>query len=289
MITLKNEYLTVETSEMGAELQSIKDTNDREFLWQGDANYWGKRSPILFPIVCGLWEGKYRTEGKEYTMERHGFARDMEFSVLDCCEDSVTFELHSDDNTLKVYPYDFDLYITYILEGNNVEVEWNVFNPGKKEMLFQIGGHPAFNVPGVKKGEPLKGKILFDTNENLERIFGNVGGCILPERFPFKTNNGVWDFNEDSFKDDAVIFDHSQTESVALLDTDGTPAVTISMTCPALGIWSPYGKNAPFVCIEPWFGIHDYAGYDGELSGKYLINRLQPGATFLGGYTITIK
>jgi len=288
MEQIKNEQLTVEVSAMGAELQSIKDNSGKEYLWQGDEKYWPRRSPILFPIVCGLWEGKYRLDGKEYAMERHGFARDTEFRLIAKTDNKVTFALHESEETLKQYPYHFNLAVTYKLEDNKIKVIWHVENTDDKEIHFQIGGHPAFNVPDVKEGAPLIGTLRFDNKDNIERIFGNVGGCILPERFPLKAKDGLWEFTEESFKDDAVIIDKSQVKQVSLLDKEMRPVVTLDIKTPAVGIWSPFGKNAPFVCIEPWYGIHDYANYTGEFQDKYLMNHLQPGASFMSQYTITI-
>ena len=128
MEQLKNDVLTIEVSPMGAELQSIKDANGHEYLWQADPDFWPRHSPILFPIVCGLWKGKYRTEGQEYALDRHGFARDTEFRLLKKTADRVTFALESSDATLKNYPYHFVLSVTYRLEGNKIHVIWHVHN-----------------------------------------------------------------------------------------------------------------------------------------------------------------
>lgn len=286
---LKNEELTLTFSSLGAELQSIKDAEGHEYLWQADKRFWGRHSPILFPIVCGLWNGKYRTEGKEYEMERHGFARDTEFTLVKKTENKVTYAMTESEETLKTYPYHFNLAVTYRLAGNEIHVIWHVENTDDREIYFSIGGHPAFNVPDMKEGEPLIGTLRFDNKGNIERIFGNVGGCILPERFPLKTSDGLWEFTEDSFKDDAVIIDKCQVHEIAMLNKEMNPVVTVKFKAPAVGIWSPFGKNAPFVCVEPWYGVHDYVNFTGELKDKYLINHLQPGASFMAEYSIKIK
>lgn len=289
MEQLKNEKLTLEISSLGAELQSIKDAEGHEYLWQADPKYWGRHSPILFPIVCGLWNGKYRAEGNEYAMSRHGFARDTEFNLIHKTESKVTFALTDSEETLKAYPYHFNLAVTYRLSGNKIHVIWHVENTDTKEIYFSIGGHPAFNVPDLEAGAPLIGTMCFDSKSNIERVFGNVGGCILPDRFPLKTSDGLWEFTEESFKDDAIILDKSQIHEIALLDKKKEPVVTVNFKTPAVGIWSPFGKNAPFVCIEPWYGLADYANFTGELKDKYLINSLQPGASFMSEYSIKIK
>ncbi|MDY4854376.1 MAG: aldose 1-epimerase family protein [Prevotella sp.] len=288
MEILKNDKLTVEISSHGAELQSIKNAEGHEYLWQGDEKYWPRRSPLLFPIVCGLWKDEYRVDGKTYSLPRHGFARDMDFEVLNKTETTVTYGLDANDETMKVYPYDFHLNVRYVLKDDTLNVFWVVKNVGKEEMHFQVGGHPAFNLPDVAEGDKMHGRILFDNEKPLTRIIGNTGGCIKPERYEVKTEHHAWKFDEESFADDAVILDKSQVGMTILLDDNGNPKVGLSFDAPCVGIWSPYGKNAPFVCIEPWFGIHDWAEYDGEFKDKYLMNHLQPGAVFMGNYEIKI-
>lgn len=157
METLQNEFLTVEVSDLGAELQSIKDADEHEYLWQGDDKYWGRRSPILFPIVCGLYQGTYRTEGGTFQLGRHGFARDMNFRLLRHSDDKVTYVLSETEHTLRQYPYRFMLSVTYKLVDNEIHVIWHVYNTDTKEIHFQIGAHPAFRLPGVKEGDDVKG------------------------------------------------------------------------------------------------------------------------------------
>ena len=145
------------------------------------------------------------------------------------------------------------------------------------------------SLPDVKEGEPMRGVMCFDNMGRVERIYGNVGGCVRPERFDTGSVDGVWAFTEETFRDDAVIIDRSQLRQVSLLDKTAHPVVTVDFQAPAVGIWSPYGKNAPFVCIEPWYGLHDWVEYQGEFKEKYLMNHLQPGASFMSEYVITIK
>ena len=289
MEILKNEQLQIVVSEHGAELQSILDAEGKEYLWQGDSKYWGRRSPILFPIVCGLWDDCYRLDGYEYKMARHGFARDLDFKLINKTDTKVTFALEDSPETHRCYPYHFMLSITYRLDGNKIHVIWHVHNTDKNEIHFQIGGHPAFMIPGMKEGDEVKGTVRFDNKGKLERLIGNMKGCIIPGRFDVGSKDGIWHFTEDSFKEDCVIIDKSQVKQVALLDEEGQPSVTVDMKTPCVGIWAPYGKHAPFVCIEPWYGIHDKVEYSGDFRQKYLMNHLQPGASFLSEYTITIK
>lgn len=287
MEQIKNNKLTVTVSKHGAELQSIKDANGKEYLWQADPKFWDRHSPILFPIVCGLWEDKYRVNGKEYKLGRHGFARDTDFKLIAQGDNQLVYGLNDSAETFKDYPFHFNLAVSYKIVENKIKVVWHVENTDNKEIYFQIGGHPAFNVPDLKPGEPLAGTLKFDEEEP-SRLYGNVGGCITPGYHKVKTEDGLYKFTQDDFKDDAVIFDHCQLKKISIINKEGKPEVTLDIKTPAVGIWSPYGKDAHFVCIEPWYGIHDWAKYDGEFKDKYLMNKLLPGCSFMSEYTITI-
>lgn len=287
MQQLKNDELTVIISEHGAEMQSIKDRNGHEYLWHGGAKYWPKHSPLLFPIVCGLWDDTLRIDGKAYTMHRHGFGQRVDFTPVMRSDRRLTLAITDTEETFKTYPYHFNLAVTYRLEGNEIRVIWHVENTDTREIYFQIGGHPAFNVPGVADGDKLHGFLRFD-NARPERLYGNTGGCITPERYPVETQEGLWEFTCKDFDNDALVFDRSQIHRVELLDQQKKRVLALSFKAPALGVWSPTGKDAPFVCIEPWYGIHDLAGFTGEMKDKYLVNKLLPGASFMSQYTIAI-
>ena len=140
MVELKNEQLTIKVASLGAELQSVKDSEGREYMWQADPKFWPRHSPILFPLVCSVNDDTYVVEGKEYHLPRHGFARDKEFTLISQTQDKVTFALHDNEETLKVYPYHFNLAVTYRLEGNKIHVIWHVENTDTREIHFQIGG-----------------------------------------------------------------------------------------------------------------------------------------------------
>lgn len=289
METIKNGKLTVTVSEHGAELQSIRDAAGKEYLWQGDPKYWGRRSPVLFPIVCALWKNTYRLRGEEYHLPRHGFARDTDFKVLKQGQDRIVYGLHDSDLTRENYPFHFNLGIGYRLEDNRLHVVWHVENTDERTLYFQIGGHPAFLVPDLKPGEPMHGRLRFDVDDPI-RLYGNVDDCIVKGKHSVvETKDKVLTFNEETFRDDALVFDHCQLHQVDMLDQNDKPVVSVRFKSPALGIWSPYGKNAPFVCIEPWYGLHDYVDYDGDFRDKYLMNQLLPGSSFMSEYIIEIN
>lgn len=289
MVELRNEQISIVVAEKGAELQSIKDEEEKEYLWQGDPKFWPRRSPILFPLVCSVENDTYRVEGKEYHLPRHGFARDKDFTVIRQGEDRVTLALHESEETLKVYPFCFNLAVTYRLNGNRIHVIWHVENTDTKELHFQIGGHPAFNVPGIEAGDDLKGCITLDCKEPLVALKSYADGSHEMEEVPVEAEYGVIEFDNHFFRNDSVKIHNSQVRQAVLLDEDDQPAVTVSFRTPVIAFWSPFGKQAPFVCIEPWYGIGDPRGYNGEFKDKPLMNHLQPGASFMSEYIISIK
>ena len=288
MVELKNEQLSVIVSEKGAELQSIKDANGKEYLWQGDPSFWPRRSPILFPIVCSVNDDTYCVDGQEYHLPRHGFARDTTFKLISQSERKVTFALESSEETKKVYPYDFTLSISYVLDGNKIGVIWHVHNTDNQEIHFQIGGHPAFNVPGMKAGDTQSGRIRLDNQEPLDGLKSYIDGSHEMTEIPVEAEQGIIEFTDNTWRNDSVKIHKSQVHRAELLGTDGEPEVTVDFRTPVIAFWSPYQKNAPFVCIEPWYGLGDPRGFKGEFKDKPLMNHLQPGASFMSRYDITI-
>lgn len=284
MVELKNEQISIVVAELGAELQSIKDAEGREYLWQGDPNFWPRRSPILFPLVCSVENNTYRVEGKEYHLPRHGFARYMEFTLISQTDDKVTMALHESEETLKNYPFCFNLAITYRIEGNKLHVIWHVENTDTKELHFQIGGHPAFNMPGGKT----EGLIKLDNEELIDVLKSYADGSHDMVEIPLEADMGILELNNEFWRNDSVKIHKCQTHRALLLDANGEPAVTVDYKTPVCAFWSPYDKHAPFVCIEPWYGIGDPRGYNGEFKDKPLMNHLLPGASFMSKYTITI-
>ena len=272
MKQLKNDCIQIAVATLGAELQSIK-KGDQEYLWQGDPEFWNRRAPVLFPIVGAIWNGKYRTEGETFELGKHGFARDTEFNLLRETDKELAFRLTDNADSLRMYPYHFILDISYTLDQNRVIVRWRVKNTDTKEIHFQIGGHPAFNLPEYKENGPWKGKVKFDNK-------GAVSSITVADQGRSE---------QETFDPDAVIFDNSQVHKVTILDGKQKPYLSVSFDCPNVGLWSPYGKKAPFLCIEPWYGLHDHVRYQGKFKDKYSMNHLLPGATFEGGFSITVE
>lgn len=289
MQTLSNGTLTIKVSEHGAELQSIR-KGETEYLWQGDPTYWGRHSPVLFPIVGSVWEAKYRVDGKEYQLGQHGFARDMDFTLVFSSDTEVRYRLESTAETLEKYPWPFVLEIAYRLHGNCVDVIWEVTNSGDKEMYFQIGAHPAFNYPDYDTESAGRGSFTFDRTEGLECIRLKEKGCVdAITKYPLELPDGRLKLDKDTFdKIDTIILEHNQIGRVEMFREDGTQWLALSFEAPVTGLWSPPGKNAPFVCIEPWYGRCDRAYYTGEYKDRDWVNRLEPGELFSKKYVIEI-
>ena len=288
MVELKNEQLTVRIAEKGAELQSIKDASGKEYLWQADPQYWPRHSPILFPIVCSVNNDTYRVDGKEYHLPRHGFARDTDFKVIAQSEHKATFALEANEETKKVYPYQFTLSVSYVLDGNTIGVIWHVLNSDNREIHFQIGGHPAFNVPDMKAGDTQTGRIRLDNSEPLDGLKSYIDGSHEMTEIPVEAEEGIIEFSDNTWRNDSVKIHKCQVRRAELLNKAGEPEVTVEFRTPVIAFWSPFEKNAPFVCIEPWYGLGDPRGFDGEFKDKPLMNHLLPGASFMSKYAITI-
>jgi len=268
----------------GAELKSLK-KGDREYMWQADPKYWNRTSPVLFPFVGAVAEGIFRVDGTEYRMGQHGFARDMDFELIESGEDRCVFLLNSNDETRAKYPFDFELYIGYELSDNGISISWKVCNHSDKDLEFSIGAHPAFNcvlnetqIRIMKKG---KGLPAF-TNS----VFGK--GLLTDKKAEISLDEGVMSLDEHSFDGDAYVIENSQTDRVEILDKDGKFVLAVSYDSPLVGIWSPPGKNAPFMCIEPWYGRADKEGFVGEIKDREWNNTLKPGEVFECRYMIEV-
>lgn len=277
---LNNGVLSVEISDHGAEIKSVIKDN-YEYMWCGDKKYWGRTSPVLFPIVGGLKDKKYTFDGKEYAMGQHGFARDFDFELLSSDGSSVEYVLKSSDETLKIYPFLFELKIKYVLKNNVVSVWWEVKNTDNKEMYFSIGAHPAFN---LKDGKNYFG---FDNKLNSYNLINENGLYIGDKSYKFNYD-GFLEIKPEMFDNDALIVENNQAHVVELCDDNKNPYVRVKFNAPLFGLWSPGGKNAPFVCIEPWYGRCDAYNSDGDFKKKDYIIKLDEGDLFKASYEIEV-
>ncbi|WEV45482.1 aldose 1-epimerase family protein [Streptococcaceae bacterium ESL0687] len=290
--TLKNEFLTLVVKSKGAELQSIKSKDGVEYLWQGDKEFWGRRAPILFPIVGRLKNESYNYEGKNYQLSGHGFARDKEFKLehklFDSLKNQLEYELKYDDETLAVYPFKFSLKIIYRLVDNQIEVKYIVKNLDDKPMFFGIGAHPAFNIP-VVQGNFEDYMVTILPEEKRARIPLDVKEGTLHLDQEFTSDQSEYPLTRELFSKDALIFRTPDPTDVIISNRFDERRVKVSYQgMPYLGIWSPYPKEAPFVCLEPWCGLADDDQTDGDIMNKYAVNELLADQKFECKYTIEI-
>lgn len=285
--TLTSDLLTISIATHGAELCSIIDRSGREYLWQADPRYWKRHSPILFPIVGSVRDGHFTIDGRQYSMSQHGFARDSDFTPLGSTGDEAWYELTSSDTTLAAYPYKFRLQVGYRLTGETVTVIWRVTNTDDRDIYFQIGAHPAFYYPDYgSDGE--RGYLWFDREDSFTYLRIGDAACasLTPHSQPL--DGHLLRLDTHTFDIDTFIIEGSQLTSVALLDRERRPHLTMQFDSPLLGIWSPPRKDAPFVCIEPWYGRCDHEGFEGEFRDRDHVNRLAAGQTFEASYKIII-
>ena len=279
--TIKNSILTAEIKHFGAELISLKTNQNKEYIWEGNPEFWGKHSPILFPIVGTLKGNSFQYNEIEYHLSRHGFARDMEFELIDVTQNSATFSIQSFEETLKVYPFEFELQLIYTLEENNLSIAYKVINKGKSTMPFSIGAHPAFALPNHFENYA----IAFEKEESLE-YYLLENDLISNQTKKLEVQNKQIPLNYELFKKDALIFKTLQSNSLTILENENPILRVHFEDFPSLGIWTK--MNAPFLCIEPWFGYSDTNENSGNLFEKEGIQILESNVTFHSKFTIEI-
>ena len=289
---LKNTRLSICVDSMGAELRSLRNLDsDTEYMWDADPEYWKGISPVLFPFVGGLKNGSYRYEGKEYSMPKHGFAKDMEFELLRQTERELVFVLRADEGTKAMYPFDFELEIGYRFDTSDeskLAVSWKVTNRGGQEMYFSIGGHPAFLCPPGGKGAQTDCKFLFDTEDKVIASVVGTGSLFTEQTKEYALEDGMMDITPVLFAKDALVMEGDQVHEVSFCDGSGRPFVTVGFDAPVLALWTPAGKNAPFICIEPWYGRGDREGFAGDLPQRDYVYRLASSEEFYTEYTISV-
>lgn len=288
-VKLENEFLCVEIAEMGAEVTRIYDkTEDNEILWEGNPVYWKRHSPVLFPNVGKTYKNRVLINGTQYPTSQHGFARDNVFTCIEAANEKASFMFRSSEETKEVYPFDFELHINYKLNKKELTVEWQVKNCGDETMYFTIGGHPAFR---FAKPEETKADYVLKVpgKEKLEYVLIDIScGCAnVDEVHTLQLSEETYPLSDKLFAKDALVVDNGQIEEAWLCHKDGTPYVGVrSEGFPNYGIWSVEG--APFVCLEPWMGRCDNAGFNAELSEKPNVNKVEAGEKFIKDYTIVV-
>lgn len=286
---LENDVLTVEVSEKGAEMVSIL-KQGRQVLWNANPDFWNCHAPILFPIVGKLRDDKCRFGARECSMKQHGFARDSRFIPTDNRGELMLAEKPS----CEVYPFDFDLKVLYELDGNQINVIWSVINKGEESMWFQIGGHPGFMLPAYDEKDAVYGYFrLYDADGKVTRpllLSLLEDGLRAPLSEPKTLTEEELPITDELFAQGALLIEEHQVAAVELFDKSHRPVLRVD--CPqaeAFGLWAPYKKGCPFVCIEPWCGIADMHNFLGDFSERQYVHGLAPKQTYEFKYSITIN
>lgn len=295
MITLANDYLTVQIDQKGAEIRSVIDNKTGyEFMWQQENDYWNRTAPVLFPIVGTLKDNTYYYKETAYQLPRHGFARDLDFEVQTVTDNSATFYVKDGDgkegtvDTLSSYPFEFSFQISYVLYENQITITYELLNPSSHETIYySVGGHPAFNITTDEKGDFKEAAIAFEPS-----------GPYL--KYPL-TKEGLLNRKEEryvpcdlrlltrkDFQDDAWVFLTGEETTAVLKDYCENVEIRMNWSrMPFFGVWTPYDQPAGFICLEPWAGVADVVGTNQQLVNKYGIEQLAPRNVATHDYTMT--
>jgi len=289
--SISNKELTVKVSSLGAELFSVVGNNSGyEFVWQGDPKFWKDRSPTLFPICGQLYNGKYTYNGKEYKMGGHGFARKFEFALKAQTDRSLTLTLSVNEATKEIYPFDFELDITYSLDGNKLTVSADIKNNGDEIMPATFGAHPGFNIP-MEDGLTFE-DYYFEFSEecypNQLTILENAMFAGTTEALLLEDNKKLR-LNRELFAIDGI-FMNRIANAITLKSDKSSRCVKLEYDgFPYLGIWQQYGADTPFICVEPWCGLPDYEGRSTDITKKNDMFRLAPKAAKTVAYAMIFE
>jgi galactose mutarotase-like enzyme len=288
-ILLENETLKATFKTLGAELCSLIDKRtNTEHIWQADPKVWARHAPILFPIVGQLENNKYQVDGKEYQLTQHGFARDCAFEILEENKESVVYSLHSSSETETKYPFKFRLDVVYTLSEDTLSVGYKVFNKDEKVIYFSIGAHTGFTCPFYSDDLFSDYYFEFQQNETVKRLLFS-DGLLNGEESDFLQHQKQIPLSYELFAHDAIILQGLQSEWVDLKSkTNKTTLRFYFKDFPLLAFWTKPGASAPFICIEPWFGIADIKGRNKPYSKKDFIQSLEINQEFTCSHEIRL-
>ena len=283
LITIKNEFLSATISTVGAELQSVRSAEGKEYIWQGDPAFWKGHAPILFPVCGGLNEGYYTLGGKRYDLTKHGFSRTAEFEISEQGEDHVEFLLRDSEETYKSYPFHFEFRACYKLERNTLKVEFITKNLSERDMYFACGSHEGYNLPSGIDGA----KIIFEKPETLKNYLVE-GGVMSPKYEIIGDGSDTLVLERKYFEIDAIILRELNSRSLTVCDAlDGRRIKVDFPDFDHILIWQVCG--ADYVCIEPWSGLPDiYGGKSFAIEEKESITSLSAGESLTYRHKITI-
>ena len=278
---LKNDKFSVTILHKGAELVAFKKGNVN-YIWNIDETYWNKTSPVLFPIVGRLKNDSYFLDNIEFKMYRHGFARDLEFKKIEHTKNYAVFSLTENEETMKKFPFKFELQLKYELTGNKLILTYTVLNNSKTKMPFSIGAHPAFSILDDFE----KYTLVFENDEELtsHQLSNDL---FNGETFIVNTHQNKLNLSYKLFEKDALVFKTLKSKEINILKNDKEYLKINFKDFPYLGIWTK--MNAPFLCIEPWHGYADSENVSGNIFEKEGIQVLESNATFKSCFSMEIN
>ncbi|MFN7983750.1 MAG: aldose 1-epimerase family protein [Vicinamibacterales bacterium] len=273
-IRLRSDALDVAVDPFGAQLSVLRDARGRDLLWDGDPSFWSGRAPILFPIVGGLNGDTYQWRGHTYSLAKHGFARRRRFDVVTAEPSAARFRLTPDEQSRTAYPFEFELDVTFVVSGASLTATARAVNTGPAVMPASLGFHPAFRWPLPDGSSRDSHVIQFERDEPAAMRQLDAAGLIAPHTVPTPIADARLRLCDELFEKDALIFDHIASRRVRYR-SDAGPSLSVSFPdARYLGIWTK--PHAGFVCIEPWRGIADAAGFAGEFDEKPGVVSVQP-------------
>lgn len=287
IVTLKNDKFVSEIDSFGAQLISLKDNAGTEYIWQRKAPYWEDCAPILFPIVGRPVNGVITVDGKDYEMDLHGFAQHMDFDVVSQTESVVVFAIKTSDESLKKYPYYFELYVTYTLDDEGIDTQMKIINADKKEILFGIGGHPGISCP-LFEGDSFEDYIVdFGKDAGITAVTCDDECFIVSDSsYKLELDNGKLPVKRDLFVHDAIIIERAPFNKLNFVNKENKGIRFEFENFKSFAMWTMWPDEAPFICFEPWNSMGKRTGENSNLKDKMDIIKLSEGKDFVCSYKI---
>lgn len=280
-INAQNQFAFATIDSNGAELISLQDQFQKEYLWNADPIYWKRSAPLLFPVIGNLRNGKTIISGHSYAIPKHGFARDLPFTLVEQSPHHAVFRLESSAKTQSFFPFSFQLSIRYELNAQGLSTTYSVTNLSENMMYYQIGAHPAFLCP-IEPNTVFEDYIVqFETEETCQcpTYDFTTMQILSQQRTCYLNHTNQLPLTYDLFQQDALIFDDLQSRSVSLLHKDHKTGIRVDFPDFAmLGLWTPK-PSAPFLCIEPWNGAAIFDDESDEFCERRCIQTAQPNET----------
>ncbi len=286
---IDSDILSVSITNKGAELNSIYHKQNKiEYLWQANPEIWSRHAPILFPFVGKLKNDNYLFNNQTFSLPQHGFARDMDFELVQQSSNSVELSLKDNETTFSNFPFHFDLRVLYTINKESLEIKYTVLNPSESTIFFSIGGHPGFNCPIDSNSKFEDYEIHFAEKENAGRYLIE-NGTLKVNSEPFLKNESSFRLDKNLFLKDALVFKNLKSKSLELKNTKNNHKIKFEWSnMPFFGIWTKPGFDQ-FICIEPWAGIADSEEHNGDITQKEGIIKLEAKSRFECSYKIILK